>query len=460
MNITATFSCEDNKLRIYASERLDDDIYQRVKDAGFRWAPKTTLAERAELKAERLENLAVKRAHQSSVFFNAADEISRRFEFGQPILVGHHSERKARKDQQRMHSAMDKAVKAHKAVDYWNTKATGVERHANRHHAPRVRANRIKKLMKEFRDHQRAINHCHLCVQLWTELSATEDHEKLIERVRYFEGAQLEAGSASPFDWDVTTAKRSVDEAKEYAANCIEHWENAAQNPTRKRITAHVLNRLGYELGESGGVSRYLGELSAVILQAFARDHGSHKPKAKKEGAGWVLESMVPLPAHIGKGCNITGNDDFWRDLMQSAGYEVPVKKERRKNTSKSVPLINPSVEEATQLQAMWNAKAKAKHETTPGTMNFNAISELTQKQYSARAGGSYSPCSTIELDAEGNKVWDSHKGKSADPICRIRVFSKISASVYAPSSVISITDKPCKALPIEWTTEPQKANS
>ena len=40
---TATYSPEDNKLRLYASSRLDADLYARVKAAGFSWAPKQEL---------------------------------------------------------------------------------------------------------------------------------------------------------------------------------------------------------------------------------------------------------------------------------------------------------------------------------------------------------------------------------------------------------------------------------
>ena len=141
--ISATYSPEDNKLRLYASSRLDAETFQRVKDAGFKWAPKQelfvapawscaredlalelageiepeemTLAERAQMKADRLDGIADKRAAQASAFSRAADDLSQAFYMGQPILVGHHSERKARKTQERMHSAMDKASKAHKA---------------------------------------------------------------------------------------------------------------------------------------------------------------------------------------------------------------------------------------------------------------------------------------------------------------------------------------------------------
>ena len=96
LSVSATFSAEDNKLRLYAESRLDAELYARVSKAGFRWAPKqelfvapswsparedlcielagvitaeqTTLVERAEIKAERLEGIAVKRAQEGNPF--------------------------------------------------------------------------------------------------------------------------------------------------------------------------------------------------------------------------------------------------------------------------------------------------------------------------------------------------------------------------------------------------------
>lgn len=42
-SITATYSTEDNKIRLYALSRLDPETYARVKEAGFIWAPKQQL---------------------------------------------------------------------------------------------------------------------------------------------------------------------------------------------------------------------------------------------------------------------------------------------------------------------------------------------------------------------------------------------------------------------------------
>jgi hypothetical protein len=43
MSYTATYSPEDNKLRLYSAARLDSETYARVKAAGFIWAPKQDL---------------------------------------------------------------------------------------------------------------------------------------------------------------------------------------------------------------------------------------------------------------------------------------------------------------------------------------------------------------------------------------------------------------------------------
>jgi hypothetical protein len=40
---TATYSPEDNKLRLYSSTRLDRELYARVRGAGFIYAPKQEL---------------------------------------------------------------------------------------------------------------------------------------------------------------------------------------------------------------------------------------------------------------------------------------------------------------------------------------------------------------------------------------------------------------------------------
>lgn len=129
----ATYSPDDNKLRLYAASRLDPETYKKVHDAGFRWAPKqalfvapawtpgredvllslageiededSTLAERQEARAERFTGYSGKRASESAQALDEVERLAAMIPPGQPILVGHHSERRARQKKASMKGA-------------------------------------------------------------------------------------------------------------------------------------------------------------------------------------------------------------------------------------------------------------------------------------------------------------------------------------------------------------------
>lgn len=170
----ATYSPEDNKLRLYAGGRLDSETYARVKAAGFIWAPKqqlfvapawspnredllidlcgeigdedTSLVDRAEDRAERFEDYSEKRLGDAQRARDAVSAIADNIPLGQPILVGHHSERHARKDAERIQNSMRKAVKMWETSQYWEQRAAGALRHAKYKELSAVRARRIKGL--------------------------------------------------------------------------------------------------------------------------------------------------------------------------------------------------------------------------------------------------------------------------------------------------------------------------
>jgi len=380
--ITATYSPEDNKIRLYPSARLDADTYQRVKAAGFKWAPKqglfvapmwtvaredlaielageiepeeTTLAERAQMKADRLDGIAEKRAAQANAFHRAANELSRAFNFGQPILVGHHSERKARKTQEKMHATMDKAAKAHKAVGYWQYRAASVERHANRKNDPKVRARRIKKLLAELRDLQRRLNAAHKALAMWESATTVDQIRFILGRspsVPYGLYSEVESGKTTP------------DEAR---AQCIEAAKRTIESDNLSRWITHTLNRLSYEREMLGEVPRFGGEITPTLLQMFVREHGADKPKGQKlDDDLFSVECDAPLPAHIADGCNVELSGDEWRDLMQSCGYLPPEKKPAKppilnfKSESGQVSVINPWKREPETLPQVEMTKAE-----------------------------------------------------------------------------------------------------
>jgi hypothetical protein len=182
---TATYSPEDNKLRLYASTRLDAGTYARVRGAGFIWAPKqdlfvapmwtperaelceelageigdedTSLVERAEQRAERFDDYSDKRTADSARATDTVRRITDGIPFGQPILVGHHSERHARKDAERIENGMRKAVKMWETAKYWTDRAAGALRHAKYKELPGVRARRIKGIEAAERKVQRTM---------------------------------------------------------------------------------------------------------------------------------------------------------------------------------------------------------------------------------------------------------------------------------------------------------------
>ncbi|MCC4947007.1 DUF3560 domain-containing protein, partial [Klebsiella pneumoniae] len=119
----ATYSPDDNKLRLYASLRLDEETYSLINKAGFRWAPKqklfvapawtpgredvllslagdiededSTLFDRQEQRAGRFSDYSDRRAVESEQALAHVDSLASAVPLGQPILVGHHSERRA-----------------------------------------------------------------------------------------------------------------------------------------------------------------------------------------------------------------------------------------------------------------------------------------------------------------------------------------------------------------------------
>ena len=344
---TATYSPEDNKLRLYASSRLDAETYAKVKEAGFIWAPKQelfvapkwsprredlliqlageiepegmTIAERAQAKAERLDALAHKRHRQAKAFNLAAEELSQAFANGQPILVGHHSERKARKTQERMQSAMTNANKAAKLADYWLYRAEGVEAHANYKNDPRVRANRIKTLLAELRDLQGNLNECHAALAFWQRVT---DDAIITKAAAY--------GKFTKYD-DHSALERGEKTPQGLRSERLEVYEKALNSDYYPRWIGHVLNRLSYERELLGNVPRHAGELRETAIQMFAREHGAHKPVATATDIGFVLESSVPLPAHLADGKTLELSADEWRDLMRDCGYSIPDVKRNEK---------------------------------------------------------------------------------------------------------------------------------
>lgn len=295
--LTATYSPEDNKLRLYASSRLDSATYERVKAAGFKWAPRqqlfvapmwtpgredllrelcgeigdedTSLVERAEERADRFSDYSDKRASDASDARSAVSAIADGIPFGQPILVGHHSERRARKDAEKIENGMRRAVQMWETSEYWKQRAAGALRHAKYKELPAVRHRRIKGLEADKRKQERSKQEAEMWLTLWLECEAEQDAELQKDVALRIAGmcwlhlprkeGDREDFSGSPTAYDALnnahpnlyaprTLAEVIDAAKKSYPATIAHCD---------RWIAHYENRIAYEramLDEQGGL--------------------------------------------------------------------------------------------------------------------------------------------------------------------------------------------------------------
>jgi hypothetical protein len=79
-----------------------------------------------EARAERREAWAETRATRAAGDLDRADQLAGAIPFGQPILVGHHSERRDRNYRARIAGTMDRAVQGHRAAEHHARTADGI----------------------------------------------------------------------------------------------------------------------------------------------------------------------------------------------------------------------------------------------------------------------------------------------------------------------------------------------
>lgn len=304
MNHRATYSPEDNKLRLYPACRLSKEEYEKARAAGFIWAPRqelfvapmwtpgredflltmceeiededTTLVERAEERADRFTDYHEARTEDAQRAHAAVARIADNIPLGQPILVGHHSEKHARKDAERIENGMRKAVKMWETAQYWKDRAAGAIRHAKYKELPSVRARRIKGLEADKRREEKNKDFAVRMIKLWETLHDDEKTQikhkdgtvgTFLDRARYLSnldhpGIVRQEGSSYSFwsTWDVLRPDGERYAAcpsltpEEVQSKVIAH--HRAVIARCDRWLNHINNRLEYEramLAEAGG---------------------------------------------------------------------------------------------------------------------------------------------------------------------------------------------------------------
>jgi hypothetical protein len=280
MTYTATYSPEDNKLRLYASSRLDKETYDRVRAAGFIWAAKqglfvapawspsredlllelcgeigdedTSLVERAADRAERFEDYGESRAEDAERARAAVSAIADNIPLGQPILVGHHSERHARKDAERIENGMRKAVRMWETSKYWTQRAAGAIQHAKYKELPAVRARRIKGLESDKRKHERTKADLEKLLKFWSKSDISL--ESALKIANYFDHGEVTLSSGEKYFSCWSALSNGTVTVAEVQAQRVANLPRVIAH--YDRWLNHISNRLEYEramLAESGG---------------------------------------------------------------------------------------------------------------------------------------------------------------------------------------------------------------
>ncbi|MDT0459141.1 DUF3560 domain-containing protein [Streptomyces sp. DSM 41527] len=139
-------------------------LAQRLRDAGFEVTLTIDNADRrsfseaekgreekADSRAERFGGYADNAARNSEAAWRSSHEISERFAFGQPILIGHHSEGRARRDHERMDNAMRKSISERDRARHWADREAAAANYERFRKDPGRTLRRLDKLRADLR---------------------------------------------------------------------------------------------------------------------------------------------------------------------------------------------------------------------------------------------------------------------------------------------------------------------
>jgi hypothetical protein len=166
--------------------------------------------ERAEGRAERYREIAENAEKRSDALHQKSRSILDPIPFGQPILVGHHSERRHRRAIERADAALGNACKESDKAKHYISKAAGAARTAADKDVPFM-ARRLKEAEARLRDIERKQANANAPDALYRTGCTTEQsltnwknrlhvfHQEESEQVEYWK-AQIEAAGGIQFE--------------------------------------------------------------------------------------------------------------------------------------------------------------------------------------------------------------------------------------------------------------------
>lgn len=212
--------------------------------------------ERIAAKRERYAERATKARREATIRERAARTVMDGIPLGQPILVGHHSERRHRRDIARIDTNLRKSVEASEKADYYDHKAESYGTHGISSDDPEA----VAKLRAQLDD----LNACRAAEKLWNrELKVAArarakelgraltqgDHLALVESLPIPDPIKRGLMSmARAFPWLPQFGNNTQANIRRVEQRIAE-LERKAASPERKPLTGTVLDATGRSTG-------------------------------------------------------------------------------------------------------------------------------------------------------------------------------------------------------------------
>ncbi|MFE0580749.1 DUF3560 domain-containing protein [Streptomyces sp. NPDC058874] len=197
--------------------------------------------ERAEARADRFGGYADNAARNSQAAWKSAHAISERFEFGQPILRGHHSEGRALRDRERMDTSMRKSITEGDRAQHWADRQKAAANYEQFRTNPGRTLRRLEKLRADLR-----------AVEKWQRGESAKGysrnpddpeliirHEELTEEIAHWEQVIKDAEAKGFKVWSKADFKRG-----DFALYRGTWYEVLRVNPKSVTIP-HIFNGVG-----------------------------------------------------------------------------------------------------------------------------------------------------------------------------------------------------------------------
>ena len=253
--------------------------------------------ERKEARIDRMEERAARAQAESSAASHAAHEIMRLIPPGQPILVGHHSERHHRRDLDKIDRNMRKSIEAGEKSAYYSSRAASA---ASNHAISSDDPNAVEKLEAKL-----------------AKLQAAQERDK--ELNAWYRKHKTMKGCPGITGEDAASADAQLAEMREGIRRPVPAWQLSNRNGEIKRIKDRLaqlrkVDEMEHtEIEFDGGMIITNEDVNRVQILFDEKPDDATRSKLKSNGFRWSRTEGAwqtqRTPQNLRRACYLLGID-------------------------------------------------------------------------------------------------------------------------------------------------------